>query len=74
MKIRAWDRKGFREIVEREKNINLKEWYQHSEFLILRNCSILGVPIVAHTNPTSIYEVAYLIPGLTQWVKDSLLP
>ena len=26
------------------------------------------------TNPTSIHEVASLIPGLTQWDKDLALP
>ena len=36
----------------------------------------LGVPIVAQwlTNLTRNYEVAGLIPGLTQWVKDLVLP
>ena len=36
----------------------------------------LGVPVVAQwlTNPTRNHEVASLIPGLTQWVKDPALP
>ena len=35
-----------------------------------------GVPVVAQwlTNPTRNFEVAGLIPGLTQWVKDLALP
>ena len=35
----------------------------------------LGVPIVAQQvrNPTSTYEDAGPIPGLTQWVKDLML-
>ena len=35
-----------------------------------------GVPVVTQDkmNPTSNYEVVGLIPGLTQWVKDLVLP
>ena len=37
---------------------------------------IYGVPVVAPwlTNPTMNYEVSGSIPGLTQWVKDLVLP
>ena len=37
---------------------------------------MIGVPVVAQwlTNPTRSHEVASLVPGLPQWVKDPVLP
>ena len=35
-----------------------------------------GVPVhgAVETNPTRNHEIGGLIPGLAQWVKDSVLP
>ena len=48
--------------------------------LMLLNVSLkvrrAGVPVVAQwlTNPTRNHEVAGLVPGLAQWVRDLSLP
>ena len=41
-----------------------------------KKMQLVGVPIMAQwlANPTRNHKVSGLIPGLTQWVKDSALP
>ena len=43
---------------------------QHKTTRVVRS-SLRGI---VETNPTRNHEVAGLLPGLTQWVKDPVLP
>jgi len=62
----------FRNAIQKKKKKKKKGGETKSELKMIR----FGVPVLAQwlTNLTRNYEVAGLIPGLAQWVKNPALP
>ena len=56
---------------KRVNNLDLIAIIIFSPQKTLPRCSCHGA---VESNLTSVHEVASLIPGLTQWVKDLVLP
>ena len=56
-------------------NSDWKGWGRHTHIIYFK-ILLFGVPVVVQwlTDPTRNHEVAGLIPGLDQWVKDLVLP
>ena len=58
---------NYRHVPSISQDIQLNQWSKNMNH---------GVPVMPQwlTNPTRNHEIAGLIPGLAQWVKDLALP